>query len=122
MAFQRAVQKDGDVEALQRKREERQQIGLATGAVIGGNDDRLEPRIRRAQAVQPFVRGPMKAEQFIQRFGLYPHGQQDRAQFQIGHAAVENGAEELIRIRLRQRPCAGLAAANFLDVVGKGHE
>ncbi len=122
VAGQRPVYQHRHAEALQQKRQQRQQIRLMARAVVARQYDRLRLAGRRAQSKQPFAHRAGKTEQFRQGFRLHAQRDENGAEFEFRHAAVQHGAEQLVRVLLGQIAGALRAAADFLDVVGERHK
>ena len=123
LPVQRAVDQHRQPHALQQQGDQRGQIGLAPRAVVAADDHRanIAQTLRRLQVMHTLGHRLGKAEQFGHRFGLDAQGEQDRTEFQIGHAAIEYGAKQLVRLVSAQIVAALGAAADFLYVLRETH-
>ena len=90
--------------------------------VIARQHDRLGLARRRAQAKEALAERAVETEQFGQRFGLDAQCDEDGAELELGHAAIEHCAKELVRVLLGQVAGAVGAAADILDVVCEVHD
>ena len=69
-------------------------------AIVARQHHRFRLAGGRAQAEQALAHRAVKAEQFGQRFGFDAQRNQNGAEFEFGHAAVEHGAEQLMCVLL----------------------
>ena len=106
--------------ARQQQGDQGHQIGLLAGTIEGGqqdtawavgNEDTGCPRLHRRH----------KALQFGRALAFDAQTQQDRAEFQIGHLPVEDGAEQRFGLRTVHVASAFAASAYFLDEGGELH-
>src|SRR5690606_33308116 len=65
--------------------------------------------------------GVQKARHFLGCLALDAHGQTEGTDLQIGHRTVEHLAEQVGRLRARQRPRATRATTDVLDVLADPH-
>jgi hypothetical protein len=72
----------------------------------------------RAAVRRNAFRGLHETGDLVHRFALDAHGQQDAAQFEVGHAPVQDGAVEFAGVLARHAARAFHAAADLLDEAG----
>ena len=73
------------------------------------------------QARQPGFDGIKKPRHFLRGFTLDAHGQAEAPHLQVADLAVQNLAHQIAGLRTVKRARAGMAAANFLEVVCNAH-
>ena len=115
----RAVHQHRQAFARQQQRQQRREHRqLARAVVARQHHDRA---CAGGHFVQARVRGVQEAGHLRGRFALDAHGQAERADFQVGHRAVEHLAEQVGRLLARDGARAVLAAPDFLDVLADSH-
>ena len=72
-------------------------------------------------AMQRSCAGVEEAGQLGDRLALDPHRQREGADLEVGDAAVEHLAHQVVRLRAVERARAVAAAADHLDVAGDAH-
>jgi hypothetical protein len=107
--------------AGQQQRQQGHQVGLAAGAVVGGQHHQARAR-RHGHVGGAGVEGTLETEQLVRRFSLDAHGQDDGAQLQVRHAAIHHVAEEGLGLIDGEGFGAFRPAADFLDEGGVGHD
>jgi hypothetical protein len=94
--------------ARQQQGQQRRQVGQLARAVVAGDEHRRDTPGGAAAARTSCFRGVHEAGDLVHRFALDAHGQQDAAQFEVGHAPVQHGAVEFAGVR-RATCCARLS-------------
>ncbi len=106
--------------AGQQQRHQWHQVGLLARAIEAGQE-----HAARAVGHQD-LRGarlhrPLEGQQFFSAFALDAQAQQDGAELQVGHLAIQDGAEQVFGLLGRHVAGAARAAADFLDEGGVQH-
>jgi hypothetical protein len=103
----------------EQQRQQRRQVRQPARAVVRRQKDRGSRGRYRDAAL---VRRAQKAGQLGDAFALDAHRERKRTELEVGDAAVEHLAHQVVRLDLVQRAGAVLASADFLDVARDRHD